>query len=247
MKASFICAMLACMGSSMAFADVHWGYAPKDGPNQWASLDQKYQACAGYNQSPINISQTVSAQLPALEFNYNSHATSMIHNGHTVQIDFADGAFLNLDGQRFALKQFHLHTPSENVIRGQSYPMELHLVHASDQGELAVVAMMFEQGAENSKLQQLWQLMPRVAGEKVNLNNNLQASQLLPTQQSYYRFNGSLTTPPCTEGVRWIIFKDVHQASAAQIQAFAERMGGHSNNRPIQATNARLVLEQVEP
>lgn len=225
--------------STSIWAGADWDYKT---PAQWSQLSENYQACSGLNQSPINIQNTVEAELKPLKFNYNSTAKSVQHHGHTIQVDFHQGASLALDGQHFALKQFHLHSPSENTIHGKSYPMELHLVHASDQGELAVVALMFEAGLENDKLQQIWKSLPKKLGETRQLSSQSKASSFLPTQLDYYRFNGSLTTPPCSEGVRWLVIKDIQQASPAQIKAFADLLA-EPNNRPIQPIGARMILE----
>lgn len=223
-------------------AELDWGYTDHHGPEHWASLNEKYATCSGKNQSPINIEKTVKADLAPLQFNYIGKANSIINNTHTVQINFNKGNYLTLDGKQFELKQFHLHSPSENTIQGKSYPMEMHLVHASADGELAVVAVMFEEGEANQKLAQLWKELPQQAGSTTRLKHQEIASAFLPKNLDYYRFNGSLTTPPCTEGVRWVVLKDIQQASNQQIQAFSSLMG-HANNRPVQAQNARLILE----
>lgn len=225
-----------------AGANLDWGYSDQQAPAHWASLNTKYAACSGVNQSPINIDQTVDAELPPLKFNYVTTAKSIINNARTVQINFNEGNFLSLDNKQFELKQFHLHSPSENTIHGKSYPMEMHLVHATKEGELTVVAVMFEEGKENKKLAQLWKELPKKAGDVTALKHQDIATAFLPENLTYYRFNGSLTTPPCSEGVRWIVLKDVQQASAKQIKAFTQLME-HPNNRPVQAQNARLVLE----
>lgn len=230
-------------GMQVSFADADWGYTDQHAPEHWATINAKYQACAGSNQSPINIEQTTKATLPALKFDYNATAQSIEHSGHTVQVDFNQGAHLTLEGKVFHLKQFHLHSPSENTILGKSYPMEMHLVHASEAGELAVVAVMFEQSQtqENAKLKKIWQALPKQQGQRHGAPEEW-AHNFLPEQLDYYRFNGSLTTPPCSEGVRWIVLKDIQVASAQQIAAFASLMP-HANNRPVQPLNARLVLE----
>ncbi len=230
-----------CLSSTL-YADSHWGYSHQNAPSHWASLDQKYQACAGFNQSPINISQTTKSQLERLKLNYTSTSKSIVNNGHTIQVDFNEGNVLELDGKKFNLKQFHLHSPSENTIQGKSYPMEMHLVHASDQGELAVIAIMYEQGVENQKLVNLWQNLPKKAGTVFYPQQQEAAQSFIPDKLDYYRFNGSLTTPPCTEGVRWIVLKDIQQASALQIKSFTEVLS-EPNNRPIQSINARVILE----
>ncbi|MBJ9952833.1 MULTISPECIES: carbonic anhydrase family protein [unclassified Acinetobacter] len=225
--------------STILWAGADWDY---NNSRDWANTNQKYQACAGVNQSPIDIRDTVSAHLPPLKLNYHTTAKSVQNTGHTMQIDFNKGASLELDGQNFYLEQFHIHSPSENNINGQSYPMELHLVHASEQGELAVIALMFQQGLENEKLNHIWSVLPTKLGESNQLYSKNNADSYLPQKLDYYRFNGSLTTPPCTEGVRWVVLKEIQQASSDQIGAFTQLMG-HPNNRPIQSIGARLILE----
>ena len=135
-----------------------WNYTQ---PEQWSTLNQKYSACNGLNQSPINIERTVKAELEPLKFSYNTMIHAIENKGHTVQVDFAQGGELQLDGETFVLKQFHLHSPSENLIKGKSYPLEIHFVHANTQGELAVVAMMFAQGTENPMLKRMWNRLPK--------------------------------------------------------------------------------------
>ncbi len=229
---------LTVMGLSVAgYAD--WDYTQ---PEQWSTLNQKYSACNGLNQSPINIEQTVKAALEPLNFSYNTLIQAIENKGHTIQVDFAQGGELQLDGDSFVLKQFHLHSPSENLIKGKSYPLEIHFVHANAKGELAVVSMMFEQGQANPMLERMWKRLPKKQGEKVVLKTPQPVSQMLPKNLDYYRFSGSLTTPPCSEGVRWLILKDIQQASAQQIAEFSNLMG-HPNNRPVQPLNGRLIVE----
>ncbi|TCB78594.1 carbonic anhydrase family protein [Acinetobacter sp. ANC 3781] len=245
MKRSML-AVMALVGFNYSFAAegtlFDWGYAKQTAPAQWGKIKPEYQACEGVNQAPINIDQTISAKLPALKLNYSSKADTIINNHRTVQINFAEGNTLELDHKLFHLKQFHLHSPSENTIKGKSFAMEMHLVHATEQGELAVIAVMFDEGQENKKLKQLWKELPKKAGNAVQLKHQDLAAAFLPEKLDYYRFNGSLTTPPCSEGVRWIVLKDIQQASKQQIKAFSSLLE-HPNNRPVQPTNARLVLE----
>lgn len=231
--------IISLFATTILWAGSDWDY---QNPKDWASANQKFQSCAGVNQSPIDIRDTVTANLPPLEFNYHTTAKSVQNIGHTMQIEFNQGASLVLDGQTFLLEQFHVHSPSENNINGQSYPMELHLVHASDKGELAVVALMFQYGLENEKLKHIWNSLPKNVGESNQLYSKNKADSYLPNNLEYYRFNGSLTTPPCSEGVRWVVFKEIQQASSEQIESFMELMG-HPNNRPIQPIGARLILE----
>jgi len=166
----------------------------------------------------------------------------VFNNGHTIQVNYLPGSSIDIDGQSFELKQFHFHAPSENHINGSSSPLEVHYVHANDKGQLAVVAVMFKEGNENKPLKGAWLGMPKIAGDKVSYHSNFNAKYLLPDNKDYYRFNGSLTTPPCSEGVRWLVMKDSLEASKQQIEKFTQLIG-HDNNRPIQPLNARVLLE----
>ena len=199
--------------------------------------------CAsGKNQSPIDLKGFIEADLKALKLDYKAGVVDLVNNGHTVQINYAPGSTLTVDGGAFELKQFHFHAPSENKINSKQFPLEGHLAHADKDGNLAVVAVMFQNGDANALLTKLWEKMPSKAGEKSTLPAGLNVMQLLPKERDYYRFNGSLTTPPCSEGVRWFVMKKPVAASKAQIEQFSKAVG-FANNRPIQATNARSVLQ----
>ena len=219
----------------------HWSYTGDTSPENWAKVDKKYFMCAeGKNQSPINLTRFADAKLPPIGFNYHLVSTQMLDNGHTEQVNVKKGSSITVDGIKFDLKQFHFHTPSENNINGKSFPLEAHFVHASKDGELAVVAVMFREGAENIALNELWAQMPTKVGEHKMIDaKHLDA--LLPKERDYYRYNGSLTTPPCTEGVRWIVMKKPVTISKAQIKKFEKVMHMH-NNRPLQPLNARVIL-----
>lgn len=221
----------------------HWSYDGTEGPDNWGDMATKYSICSsGKNQSPINLTNFIHADLKPLVFNYKAGGDTILNNGHTIQVNFVDGSEVTLNDHSYALKQFHAHAPSENQINGKTYPMEIHFVHADANGNLAVVAVMFEEGAANPGLTKAWQAMPERAGEKVALQDNVLGTDIMPADKSYYRFNGSLTTPPCTEGVTWLVLKKTVTASKAQIENFMHLMH-HHNNRPIQAVNARDILE----
>ncbi|MCC9002163.1 MAG: carbonic anhydrase family protein, partial [Candidatus Competibacter sp.] len=147
-----------------------------------------------------------------------------------------------VDGVRFELKQFHFHVPSENLLNGQSFPMEAHLVHTDQDGNIAVVAILFSKGKANRALEKAWAQMPKKEGDKLALSAGVSPLGILPANRNYYRYNGSLTTPPCSEGVRWLVMKNPVSASKEQIEEFAHTMH-HPNNRPVQAVNARPVLK----
>lgn len=225
----------------------HWGYTGHAGPSNWGDLDSKYTMCkVGSSQSPINISDEVSVEsknLQKIAFDYKTAASSVVNNGHTIQVNVKGGSSISVDGIVFELKQFHFHTPSENHIKGTSFPLEAHFVHASKDGKLAVVAVMFEDADENPILKTIWNKMPKKVGESVACGLNAKKiNSILPKDKSYYRFNGSLTTPPCSEGVRWFVMKNYSHISAAQTKEFLD-LFHHANNRPIQNINARKVMK----
>lgn len=235
---------VACVTvSTGAAAQAHWGYEGKEGPRNWSKLAPAFALCgSGKNQSPINIDRLIEADLPPLKFAYSAGAMEIVNNGHTIQINYAPGSSLSVDGRAFDLQQFHFHSPSENRIAGKVFPLEGHLVHADKDGNLAVVAVMFEEGPANAQLAKLWEKMPGKPDGKNALPAALSVSPLLPVERDYYRFNGSLTTPPCSEGVRWLVFKSTVTASKAQIQQFSKTIG-HPNNRPLNPVNARPLLK----
>ncbi len=231
------------LGAVPALAQHHWGYSGEGGPQNWSKVDAKNVMCAlGRNQSPIDLANLVEADLKPLKLDYKAGATEVVNNGHTIQVNYAPGSMLAVDGRQFELKQFHFHAPSENRIAGKSFPMEGHLVHADKDGNLAVLAVMFADGAANPVLEKAWAAMPAKAGGKAPLAAGINVSALLPADRDYYRFNGSLTTPPCSEGVVWLVAKKPATASKAQLEQFAKTVG-FANNRPIQAVNARPVLQ----
>jgi len=259
----FAVAMISA-ASVYAKSNAHWGYSGHEGPKNWATLTVDNFACSGKNQSPVNLTGFIAADLKPLKFNYQLGGYEIINNGHTVQVNYENGSSLELDGQTFNLLQVHFHAPSENHINGQSYPMKAHLVHANEQGDLAVVAIMFKQGIPNKDLavkkdkygnrvivatpsanrwlKTIWSKMPKNAGEKHALLEKVNVADILPKDQAYYRFNGSLTTPPCSEGVRWLVIKDIVPVEKQQINAFINILH-EPNNRPIQPINSRNILQ----
>ncbi|WP_456295295.1 carbonic anhydrase family protein [Vibrio sp. AK197] len=214
-----------------------WGYADEHGPAHWGSVSA---TCAqGVNQSPIDIQGDVKADLQDLKLNYSGKVTGLTNNGHTLQAVVEGDNTLTVDGKTFNLLQFHFHTPSENLISGKQYPLEAHFVNSDDQGELVVISVMFDKGVESEFLTSLTQTMPKV-GETATLSTPLNVADLLPEYDEYYRFNGSLTTPPCSEGVRWFVLKDVNKLAGSQAEKMMSVMG--HNNRPVQAVNARQIV-----
>ncbi|MEX3070318.1 carbonic anhydrase [Vibrio alginolyticus] len=234
---------LAAIGLSLAmFGSAHaanWGYEGNHGPEHWGEFASE---CAlGKNQSPINIQSATQAELAKLQLDYKGKVVALTNNGHTLQTSLEGENSLLVDGKQFTLKQFHFHTPSENHVDGKSYPLEAHYVHADEQGNLAVVAVFFEQGDANPALASLLENVPE-KDDNVTIRAPFDASALIPADKDYYRFNGSLTTPPCSEGVRWLVIQEPQTISATQIEKFEKAMG--ENNRPVQPLNARMILSK---
>ena len=234
-------------GQSGASGGSHWGYQGNAGPANWGRMSKDYHLCAdGTEQSPIDMAGSFDgATLSGIEFDYRLSPVEFTNNGHTVQVNYAPGSAITVRGERFELLQFHFHTPSEHAIAGRQAPMEVHLVHKSAKGALAVVGIMIEEGAENLALSEFWSLMPRQAGEtKQDKRTLINARDLLPVGQGYYRYMGSLTTPPCSEGVHWHVMSEPVTASAEQIKQIAAVIG--ANARPVQPTGQRLVLAPMD-
>ena len=235
--------MLLLSGVAQVGHAVHWGYMSEEGPESWGQLSPDYRACAdGRNQSPVDLKGFIEAKLPPLEFNYRKDGSEVLNNGHTIQVNYLPGSTLAVNGRKFELKQFHFHAPSENRIEGKSYSMEMHLLHADKDGNLAVVAVMIIEGGENKNLENIWRQMPEQAGGKEELEERISVKGLLPASHDYYHFNGSLTTPPCSEGVRWYVMKQPLTVSIDQVKKFKDIMH-HPNNRPVQPVYARPLLK----
>jgi carbonic anhydrase len=225
-------------------AQSHWEYEGTTGPASWGKLSPDNVMCEkGRNQSPVDIEEVMHAPEKPLQPKYPvSSKETIINNGHTVQVDFEAGNTLVVDNVTFTLKQMHFHAPSENQIGGRTFPMEAHFVHADAQGNLLVVAVMFQEGHENAELAKVCAALPENPGPASPLSTAVSPLALLPKSMAYYRFSGSLTTPPCTEGVRWLVLKAPVPASKAQIEA-VEHAIKHHNNRPVQPLNGRVVVD----
>jgi len=223
----------------------HWSYDGAEGPGHWGELLDEYRMCAeGRNQSPIDLVADVHAGLPELNFNYHSSPLNELNSGHTIQQNVQPGSYLTITGRdvKYELLQFHFHSPSEHTINGKPYAMEMHFVHKGKDGLLSVVGVMIEEGGEHPVLNKLWSFMPENTGDVSQQPIGIEETNLLPPTREYYAYGGSLTTPPCSEGVAWIILKTPIEASAEQIARFKERVGANTN-RPVQPHNARLILD----
>jgi carbonic anhydrase len=240
----FGCACLLATGGPLrAQQHPEFGYSGAKGPVHWGGISEHWAACSdGRNQSPVDFARTTTADLPPIEVRYPTFGADIINNGHTVQVNYRPGSTLVVDGRAFKLLQFHFHAPSEHHIDGRDFPLEAHLVHQDDHGNLAVIGVLFQEGAPNDLVNLLWASMPAGPGQRSVLGNQITALGLLPANRHYYRYSGSLTTPPCSEGVLWILMREPMTVSREQIQAF-ERALGFANNRPIQPANARALLQ----
>lgn len=223
---------------------VHWSYSGPTGPAYWGTLSPEFALCAtGRSQSPIDIASAAPRDLPNIEFRYQPSPLSIVNNGHTVQVVCAPGSFITLEGERFDLQQFHFHLPSEHTVRGAHADAEMHLVHKSAAGRLAVVGVMLREGAANPAFDVVAGNLPQ-AGQKIdNPKISVNPASLLPADQRTYRYDGSLTTPPGTEGVRWCVMVEPVSMSSSQFAAFRALYTG--NNRPVQNLNGRAVIEDT--
>lgn len=223
----------------------HWTYRGSHGdPAHWAELSSDFEACGrGRQQSPIDIRTTVKAQLPALQFHYASAEPTLVNNGHTVQINLPKGSTLKLGDEVYELVQFHFHTPSEEAVAGKHAAMVVHFVHRNARNELAVVGVLLQPGKTHSGFAPVFEHLPR-PGESIHVEGlSLDLATLLPGKLGYYAYDGSLTTPPCSEGVHWMVLKEPVKLGDQQIKAFRRMFS--ANARPIQPLNGREVRESL--
>jgi len=219
----------------------HWAYGGHGGPKEWGELDQAFATCKlGKVQSPIDIRGAKAADLPAIKFDYKPAPLKVIDNGHTIQVNYAPGSTIEVGGTRYELVQFHFHKPSEEKIDGKSYAMVAHLVHKGADGKLAVVAVLLDKGGANPAINAIWKNLPKEKAKEVLAGNvTIDAATLLPGDKGYYAFQGSLTTPPCSEEVRWFVLKTPVKIAESEITAFGKLYP--MNARPIQPLNGRAI------
>jgi len=238
-----------------AHGDPVWHYEGPEGPEHWGELSPTFATCSeGHSQSPVDIDNPATATetlqvktnlLPGtLRIAHHEHIADGINNGHTIQITYAGADDLTIGRDTYGLVQYHFHHRSEHTVHGKHYPMEMHLVHKGNGGKLAVVAVFIEEGAHNKAFDPIWNNLPKQRGVETHYPSvHVDVDKLLPRNRTSYRYDGSLTTPPCSEGVRWIVLKTPIQLSKAQIRAFTAII--HDNSRPTQPLYGRPVL--VEP
>jgi carbonic anhydrase len=225
--------------------EVHWAYEGDNGPQAWGKLKPEFNLCAiGKRQSPIAIKEDATLQGPAeaVQFHYTPSTGTVVNNGHTIQVNLEGDNSITVRNSTYKLLQFHFHTPSEEMINTKRYAMVAHLVHKNDDGQLAVVAVLMERGEPNSLINTVWTYMPLDTNDQVRMPTGaVDMNELLPADQRYYQYFGSLTTPPCTEGVLWMVIKQPLRISPEQFKLFSQQFP--FNARPVQAVNGRVVRE----
>ncbi len=224
-------------------AHPHWSYEGAGGPAAWGNIDAASKVCSvGAQQSPIELGGAVRAQVEKLNIQWKRGADTIVNNGHTIQLNFAPGSTLTLGKGRFDLLQVHFHRPSEHTIGGKNFPMEAHFVHRNDKG-LAVIGVMLTPGQANPAFAKIVATMPDKEGPATKADAAIDASALLPKGRGYYRYEGSLTTPPCSEVVDWLVMADPVTVAESDIAKFAKLYP--MNARPVQSDNRRFVLRSL--
>ena len=230
----------------------HWAYEGALGPTHWGEEDPRAASCQiGDEQSPIDIHPSRLMQvdwLTPITLKYKADKdVELVNNGHTFQVNYDQGSRMTFLGKEYELVQFHWHTPSEHTINGQPAAMELHLVHATPDSfkRLAVLGILITEGADNPTMAKFWSQIPEKEGPPAKTKIEVNATDLIPKNTRYYNYDGSLTTPPCSQGVQWILLKDPITASRAQIEKFRGLF--HENARPVQPIKDRFIREELPP
>jgi carbonic anhydrase len=222
--------------------NLHWSYDGEGSPANWGKLRPDYATCAtGRRQSPIDIREGIRVDLEPIAIDYKLSQFRIVDNGHTIQVSVGEGSTIAVMGRTYRLLQFHFHRPSEERVNGKTFDMVIHFVHQDDEGKLAVIAVLLEKGSEHPVIQTLWNNMPLEIDQDVAPAEPIELNALLPKDRAYYTYMGSLTTPPCSEDVLWMVFRQPMQISAEQVAIFSRLY--KNNARPIQPSNNRLIKE----
>jgi len=220
----------------------HWGYDGAGGPEQWGQLKPEFATCAkGSRQSPIDIRSGIKVDLEPIQFDYRPTGFSVVDNGHTIQVNLGGGNSIEVQGRRFDLVQFHFHRPSEERVNGRQFDMVAHLVHKDPEGRLAVVAVLLDRGTAQPLVQTVWNNLPLEKGTEIAVRSELDMNHLLPADRRYFTYMGSLTTPPCSEGVLWLVLQQPMPIAAEQVDVFSRLYP--MNARPIQQAAGRLIKQ----
>jgi len=239
--ASLALALAAVAAAQAAAQTAPWEYQGKRGELTWGKLDPAYQVCSkGREQSPIDIRGAhLNKNLPPIEFHYIAGSMTLTNTGHTVQVTAPAGSYIVVGGTRYDLVQFHFHHPGEEAVKGKLPDMDLHLVHKSADGKFVVVAVRLNEGNANAVLAALWEHLPKTVGATDKVTESMSPAGLLPTDRGYWTYQGSLSAPPCTEGVRWFIFEQEVEVSRDQLRSFAALY--KVNSRLLQAPHGRKI------
>lgn len=244
-----VCASMTCCTESdnppSHPDEVAWGYDAGNGPDVWGRLSPDFALCAnGTRQSPVDLRDPSAERLPPIIFNYRPTALEIGNTGRTVLATPSVENWIVVSGEKYSLLQFHYHAPSEHTVEGKSFAMEMHLVHRNEEGALAVIGVLIEKGIPLIAFDGIREHLPHAPGENKRIDGaDVNISDLLPRSKRSYRYEGSLTTPPCSEGVKWIVMATPVQLSETQIGAFANIV--RKNNRPVQALNGRKILADI--
>ena len=230
-----------CASTSFAEESHHWTYDGATGPEKWGGLDAADAPCAtGDQQSPIDITGAISARQPPLKISWGKRPDTIVNNGHTIQLNAAAGDTLHVGDRSYGLTQFHLHHPSEHRVDGKAFAMEAHFVHTDGNGGLAVIGVFIVPGKANAVFNKIVSTMPEEEGPPIPADPAINPNGLLPAQRAYYHYEGSLTTPPCSQTVDWLVFAHHIEAAEADIARFAKLYP--MNARPLQKLDRRFIL-----
>ena len=221
--------------------EAQWGYYEDQGPERWSELAPEFAICGeGKAQSPIDIRDAVETDLVAIEFHYGETANKIYNNGHTIQVDVDPGSHIVYNGITYDLLQFHFHAPSEHTIAGEAAALEIHFVHKDrNSASLAVVGILLSLGDDdNEAYSPVFDHLPAAISPPEPVGEPIDLNSLLPEAQSYYTYQGSLTTPPCSEVVRWLLLDTPLELSAAQIAAFTAIYDANARPGPASSANA---------
>lgn len=235
----------AAAAAILAAAPKHgtvWSYEGELGPANWSKINVDWAKCGtGNRQSPIDLRDGIKVNLEQIGFDYHPSSFNEVNNGHTIQVTVGGGNFITVGNQTYELQQFHFHRPSEERINGKGTEMVMHLVHKSYDGKIAIVAVLLERGQPHSLMQTIWDNLPLEKQEVVAPSIVINPMDALPEKREYFTYMGSMTEPPCSEGVLWLVFKQPRQASPAQMALFSRLYP--LNARPVQSTAGRMIKE----
>lgn len=235
-------AVIASDAPAKPGAAAHWSYEGAGAPEKWGELQSDFKVCQlGLEQTPIDLVSGIKGDVGTVDYDYKSLPLRVVNNGHTIQVNGDPGCATIIGGTRFELLQFHFHHPSEHLLEGKNFDLECHFVHKAGNGALAVTGVLIRPGATNAALKTLLDSLPAKEGPEVRVNGTIDTGAVLPKSCSYFRYTGSLTTPPCSEGLTWTVHKEPIEASAEQIKKFAALFP--NNARPVQKRNRRFLID----